>query len=225
MLCTSKYGPVFWPTLYYACFQNDMLFCWLYYLITVKKLSSLHVQCLLTLPQLSCYCHCCAKNFTTQVQVWICIFYCIVFTSSSDIIGVFTVDSLGWMWNFTWKQKQKCWTRQGFACSPTLSFCATMLKTLTKKNMWRSLSLLGIYCMKCPQLWQQWCVLEMYLCLQSDLGDERLQTEAVKTGKFFFVNLARQCHLNQFRCTFLLVLQFLAVLVICHSIGTYCMTL
>ena len=41
-------------------------------------------------------------------------------------------------------------------------------------------------------------------------GDERLQTEAAKTGKFFVVNLARQCHLNQFRCTFLLVLQLVS---------------
>ena len=31
---------------------------------------------------------------------------CMVFTSSSDVIGVFTVDSLDWTWNFIWKQKQ-----------------------------------------------------------------------------------------------------------------------
>jgi len=37
-------------------------------------------------------------TFATQVQVLICIFLiCIVFTSSSDMIGVFTVDSLGWI--------------------------------------------------------------------------------------------------------------------------------
>jgi len=60
----------------------------------------------LILPQLSCCCHSCAKviqaktwNFATQVQMLICIFFlnCIVFTSSPDMIGDFTVDSLGWI--------------------------------------------------------------------------------------------------------------------------------
>ena len=65
----------------------------------------------LILPQLSCCCHSCAKlyklkvktwNFATQVQMLICIVFlnCIVFTSSPEMIGVFTVDSLGWIWNF-----------------------------------------------------------------------------------------------------------------------------
>ena len=73
----------------------------------------------LPLPQLSCCCYSCAKLYKLEVcwnvlfyhtsagvDLWFFFLKCMVFTSSSDVIGVFTVDSLDWTWNFIWKQKQ-----------------------------------------------------------------------------------------------------------------------